>query len=394
MIDRAYLIMQWPLFLRRVEVSDNVFNENKDYLVDARCEVIKRDSLASDIATHKAALKKLNKNIAAEDKSITDEIGATIKKRKQELSDIYDDRLDDNRSKKKKVLSKRDKKKNQRMNARYEDETKHLRDEQRDIDIEMKMLLRKHRVPGFAGSPLYFVMFMPRGIAEFIYTILSFVIYFAGIPGLITFIIKKAVLDSKSGINMAFWCVLIVALLFTLQLIIYFSILSSTKLRHRDALEQARSLRDKSKANKRQMLAIKNSINKDQDESQYNLDSYDEKLAELDSEADTITKEKQEALRLFEEEKQQAIIDEINGRRLQTLEDMKAEKDALENMIAEEQKSYSDMVLQITNQYGTYIGEDLCKEDKLSDLIALMEDGQATTVSQAISVYKGQKSSR
>jgi hypothetical protein len=51
-------------------------------------------------------------------------------------------------------------------------------------------------------------------------------------------------------------------------------------------------------------------------------------------------------------------------------------------------------VLYISNKYAKYIGEDLCKEDKLSDLITLMEEGQADTVSEAINLYKGQKSSK
>lgn len=65
------------------------------------------------------------------------------------------------------------------------------------------------------------------------------------------------------------------------------------------------------KANDRQADAIKNSINKDKDESAYNLDAYDEKLANLDAEADTIGAEKQEALRAFEADTRQLIIDEI-----------------------------------------------------------------------------------
>ena len=40
-----------------------------------------------------------------------------IKKRKQELSDTYDERLDDNRTRRKKVENKRGKKKNQQMSC-------------------------------------------------------------------------------------------------------------------------------------------------------------------------------------------------------------------------------------------------------------------------------------
>ena len=375
-------------------MPENVFNEKADFLLQVRDEVAKRDSMAAELDKMKTYQKKLNKNIVAEEKSIADEIASTIKKRKQEISATYDDRLDDNRARKKKVASKRDKKKNQRMNERIEDETKHIKENNRDLEVELKTLLKKNKVPSYCSAKLYFIMFNPHGMGEIFAMLLSFLVYFAGIPGLVALLVKNFYLEGKKDINEAFWVVLIVALGVILQLIIYFLIFNSTKVKHGDVMAQARSIRDKMKANDRQADAIKVSINKDKDESAYNLDSYDEKMAKLDEEADTIGDEKKEALKVFEEKTKQLIIDEINGRRLQTLEDMKAEKKELEEKITKGEKMYSDKVLQITKDYASYLGEDMCKQDKLNDLISLMADGEAETVSQAISLYKGQKSSK
>ncbi|MBP3621903.1 MAG: hypothetical protein J6J16_09105 [Lachnospiraceae bacterium] len=375
-------------------MPENVFNEKADFLLQVRDEVAKRDSMAAELDKMKTYQKKLNKNIVAEEKSIADEIASTIKKRKQEISATYDDRLDDNRARKKKVASKRDKKKNQRMNERIEDETKHIKENNRDLEVELKTLLKKNKVPSYCSTKLYFIMFNPHGMGEIFAMLLSFLVYFAGIPGLVALLVKNFYLEGKKDINEAFWVVLIVALGVILQLIIYFLIFNSTKVKHGDVMAQARSIRDKMKANDRQADAIKVSINKDKDESAYNLDSYDEKMAKLDEEADTIGDEKKEALKVFEDKTKQLIIDEINGRRLQTLEDMKAEKKELEEKITKGEKMYSDKVLQITKDYASYLGEDMCKQDKLNDLISLMADGEAETVSQAISLYKGQKSSK
>lgn len=370
-------------------MAENVFNEKQDYLIGARDEVVKRDSMAAELDKMRTYQKKLTKNIAAEEKSIAEEISATLKKRKQEISDTYDDRLDDNRARKKKISSKRDKKKNQRMNQRIDDETKDIHKNSRELEIEMKTLFKKNKVPSLCASRLYYDMFMPRGFGEVLAMLGCYLLFFAGVPGLITFLVKNFVLDGKKNVNVAFWCMLIAACLVILQLIVYFAIYNATKVRHGDILKQGRSIRDKIKANKRQADAIKNSINKDKDESAYNLDAYDEKLANLDKEADAIGAEKQQALKAFEEDTKQLIIDEINGRRLKAVEDMKTEKKELEDKIAKGEKMYSEKVLQITNQYASYLGEDLCKADKLNDLIALMEEGQAETVSEAINLYKG-----
>ncbi|MDE6025873.1 MAG: hypothetical protein K2G45_10515 [Lachnospiraceae bacterium] len=375
-------------------MAENVFNEKKDYLIGARDEVVKRDNMAAELEKLRTQQKRITKNIASEEKSIADEIAATLKKRKQEISNSYDERLDDNRARKKKVSTKRDKKKNQRINERIEDETKDIRKNSRELEVEMKTLFKKNKVPSFCSTKLYYTMFMPRGIIEIFSMLGCFIVYFAGLPAAVMFLIKKFVLSEKQNINMAFWCVLIVAVLVVLQLVIYFVTYNATKIRHGDVLKQGRSIRDKIKANKRQADAIKNSISKDKDESVYKLDAYDEKLANLDEEADMIGAEKQQALKAFEEDTKQLIINDINGRRLQSVEDMKAEKKSIEENISKLEKMYSDKLLQITNQYASFIGEDLCREDKLSDLIALMEEEQAETVSEAINLYKGQKSSK
>ena len=126
----------------------------------------------------------------------------------------------------------------------------------------------------------------------------------------------------------------------------------------------------------------------------YHKNAYDEKMDNLDAEADAIGKEKQEALRSFEEETTSMITEEINNRRLPALEAMKEEKANMENEIAAEEKRFSDQTLLIANKYAAILGEDLCRQDKLEDLIAIMQEGQADTVSEAIAVYKGQKASR
>lgn len=375
-------------------MAENVFDEKQDYIIAARDEVIKRDEYATNVDRMKQQNKKLSKNIASEEKSISDEIATTIRKRRQEIQSTYDDRLDDNRARKKKVANKRDKKKEERMDKRYHEETKGLRESDKDLQVEMQTLLRKYKLPSFCGKKLYFALFYARNVKEFGLKILSFLIGFCGIPGLVTILVKKLVLDTKKDINVAFWCALVAAGTFILLLLIYFAIYSRTKIKHMDALTQARSIRDKMIANKRQAKAIRHSISKDHDDSQYNLDAYDEKLDNLDAEADAIGKEKQEALRTFEEETTAMITEEINNRRLPALEALKEEKANLENEVAAEEKRFSDQTLLVANKYAAVLGEDLCRQDKLEELIAIMQEGQAETVSQAIRVYKGQRPSK
>ena len=205
-------------------MAENIFNEKQDYIVAARDEVIKRDEYAANIDRMKQQQKKLSRSIASEEKSIADEIATTIKKRRQDIQSTYDDRLDDNRARKKKVANKRDKKKEERMDKRYHEETKSLRESDKDLKVEMQTLLRKYKLPSFCGKKLYFALFYARNVREFGLKLLTFIIGFGGIPGLVTFLVKKLVLDTKKDINVAFWCALIAAGTLIVLFLIYFAI--------------------------------------------------------------------------------------------------------------------------------------------------------------------------
>lgn len=375
-------------------MAENLFNEKEAYIIAAKEEVEKRDEYAANIERMKQQKKKLSKAIQTEEKSIADEIATTIKKRRQEIAATYDDRLDDNRARKKKVANKRDKKKEERMDERYHQETKEIREGNKALKVEMQTLLRKNKLPAFCGKRFYFVLFYARTLKEVCAKLLAFLLGFIGIPALVAYCVKVFALDTKTDINTAFWCVVTASATLIILLLLYFFVYSATKLKHADVMVQARSIRDKMIANQRQADAIRHSIHKDKDDSLYNLDAYDEKLEKLDAEADAIGKEKQEALRTFEEDTTAMITEEINGRRIAALEAMREEKKGMEEEIAQEEARYSDQMILVANKYAAILGEELCRQERLDALLAIMQEGQAETVSEAIAVYKGQKASR
>lgn len=374
-------------------MAENVFDEKVDYLIKVRDAVAERDNLKNQIDQMKQAAKKLGKSISSEERSIQDEISSTVRKRKQELEAGYDKHLEENRSRRKSIAAKKEKKKNQKMNARMEEETKHIKVKNRDLETDLKSLFKKNKVPSFCKSKFYYCMFMPSGIGEIIKMLLGFAVIYAGFPALLTILLRKFVLKGTEN-QLMLYTVIIPAAWIIVFLIVYFLIYTKTKVRHLEVITEGRKIRDSIRANDKEAAAIKNSINKDKDESIYNLSSYDKKLKEIDAEADSINQEKKEALKTFEEETKAVIIDEINGRRLEGLNAMKQEKKELETQISQSEDEYSDKCLAITNQYAAYIGEEFCKKDKLDDLIAIMDEGTAATVSEAIAAYKGQKSSK
>ena len=372
-------------------MAGNIFEEKVDFLIRVREEVEARDNLEKQLDEMKSLKKKLSRNISLEEKSIQDEISQTVRKRMQELEAGYDRQLDENRSKRKNVINRKEKTKSKRMNKRVEEETKEIRQTNKDLELELKTLFKKNKVPRFCKRKIFYYLFMPSGFAEILKMLIGFIIIFAGLPAAVTLLVREYVLKGTEA-DMTLWTVLIPAVWIIVALIIYFIMYNKIKVRHIDTITEGRKIRDSIKTNEKKAAAIKNSINKDKDESIYNLDSYDKKIQNIEKEADEITKEKKKALKTFEDETKQMIIDEINGRRLEALENMKKEKKDLDDKVLETEERYSDFCLAITNNYAAYIGEEFCRMDKLDDLIAIMQEGSADTVSEAIAAYKGQKS--
>lgn len=366
--------------------ADNVYDEDQEYLIEARDTISELEDLKDKLEEIKLLQKKNKRAIVREERATGDEISATLKKRKEQIAASYDRQIDVNNSKIRQVQTKKDKKKSQRMEDRINKETADIREENRQLNATIKTLFKKNHVPPFCNTKMYYCLFSPKGMSEFLELFIILLVACGGIPAAVIAVLMNT--KFKTGSHTAM-CVLIAALIIIAEFIIYFILFNLTKVKHRDLIREGRRTRDKIIANEKAVKAIKNSIAKDKDESIYRLGKYDKKIQELEDAGGVISDEKLDALRTFEKETKQLITDEITGRRKEKLDRLKSERDTLENDFSDTQKKISEYELMITNKYETYLGKDFCTEEKLSDLISIMEEGSASTVSEAIKVYKG-----
>lgn len=368
-------------------MQDSVFNENVDYLYQVQTDLEAVEQLKKELAEYKNQEKNLKKAIASEEKSIQDEIAQTIRKRKGEIEKTYDDQIDANKSKSRSVRAKRDKAKSKRVDERVSYETAELVEENRQLQVEMKTLFKAQHVPSFCMGEFFYSLFMTKRLLEIVTLIVTLLIVYIGIPLLLCFLSVKVLF--KDNANQTLLCTMLVSVVLFIISLIYVLMMNKIKLRHYETLTEGRNLKDQIAANKRQMKAIRNKINKDKDDSQYGLDKYDAKLDELEEELNQISQEKQEAMTVFESETKQILTNEVNDRRLGKLEQMKASIEEMEERMTVLDEDIQNSSLAIANNYGAILGKEFCTPSKVADLISLMEDGTADTVSEAIAAYKG-----
>lgn len=368
-------------------MQGNVFNENVEYLYQVQTDLEAVESLKKELAEYRNQEKTLKKAIASEEKSIKDEINQTIKKRKNQIEKEYDNQIDSNKSKARSVQGKREKTKSKRVDERVSYETSDLVEENRQLQVELKTLFKAQHVPSFCRSQAFYTMFMTKGLKEVLTMIVSMIALFAGLPAII-YLLSTHVFYKGNDHVTALSTATVVATVVVL-FAIYIAIMNFVKLKHHDTLKEGRQIKDEIDANKRQMKAIRNKINQDKDDSQYGLEKYDRKLEDLEFELEQISADKKEAMTVFENETKQLLTDEVNDRRLGKLEELKANLEAVEERIALVDEDVKNSSLAIANNYGAILGKDFCTSSKVQDLISLMEDGTADTVSEAIDAYRG-----
>jgi hypothetical protein len=365
--------------------NENVFQENQEYLIKARNLVDSMDDMQVELEQTKSQRKKLVRNISQEEKSMADEINSTVKSRRGEIEDTYNKELSANAAKNKQLQAKKDKKKNERMGNRIESETAELNDSNRRLALEAKEYFKQNHVSAFCNSGFYYCMFMPRGVREVFITILLSACFCLGIPAACCGILALTAFKGQDKV-LAYAIICFVIIL--AEFIIYFLVFKTTRLKHDDVIQHGRKLRDKVNQNNRQISRIKKNITKDKDESVYNLDKYDDKLAELKRERESITNQKLEAVNAFENDTKKVLTEEITSRRQPKIDELKGQQTDIDDKIASLEEQLSQMQKELTNDYISFLGKDMCTEEKLNDLIAIMEEGSASTVSGAIELYK------
>lgn len=369
---------------------DSIFDQNVDFLIQARDEIIYCNQLEQQQKQLQDKEDKMRKAISQEEKSINDEINSTIKKRKAEIENTYDSQLDASRKKIKKEQEKKNKEKSERVGQRVDEETAEVKENSRQLKTEMKTLFKKNHVPGFCQSGLYYILFMPKGIKEILSLLLFILVGLAALPYGVYMLFSQVILVEKEIAKQSYFMAIVIGLTIIVVLGIYFLIFNLTKVKHRDTIAEGRKIRNQILANDKNIRAIRNAINKDKDESQYELGAYDEKINQFQAEMDSIAEQKQAALTEFEQNTKLTITNEINGRRLGKVEDMKHQHMAVEDERNGIEEQIKEMSLGITNKYTKFLGKNICKEEVLNDIINIMETEHIDTISEGLAIYKGE----
>ena len=336
-------------------------------------ELKKKEKMLQDLE------KQLESSLKTKQKQVSETIALTVKKRSDEITKSYDTEINKTQELLKKVRGKREKAKNQGEKERIIDETHSLTKENEELKGRIKTLFHANHVPGFCSGNLYYSLYFTKGFGEMLTMLITVLICFLLIPCGVYFVLPKQT-------------TLLLIVIYVAAILIfgglYVVIGNSTKMKHMDVLKEGRMLRNQIRANKKQMKAIEKSIRKDKNESVYNLQKFDDEIAQLEQDKAQAERQKKEALNTFESVTKTIISDEIMGNHKPELDQLELDLAKTTDDLRDTRGLVREKALYITDHFEIYAGKEFMVVEKLEALEEIIASGKAANLSDAIVNYK------
>lgn len=361
--------------------NGNVLSAGLEELNSMKQALMELEELKAKDAELTAAEGQMEKEINSRERQLADKIAAVTKNRRTELEKTYDEQVEKTKNRIRKVRSKKEKQKSTKVSERIASETSELWKEKGQYGEEIQNIYQTNKIPKILNNPFLHALYLPRGIRDILIIVLTLVVTLVVIPCGVYFLL----LPSKI-------IYLIVTYIVTVLLFggLYLLVNHRTKERHPEDFRQIRQLRAKQAEKRKQIRATQRNIRKDKDESSYGLEEFNQELEKLEADLDRIQQEKKNALKKFEEETRKAITDELAAEAAKELNPLKSRHEKTYEEQRKTEERIQSLSVTITDRYHTYIGKENMDIAKLDELARIIEAKEATTIGEALSVYRAE----
>ena len=358
--------------------GQNILYGNVDDLMNVRGLIEARDKVRGEIESLNNEKKRLEKDVVAEEKQMSINIESTVKKRRDQVVSNFDKELDKSQDRLKKVRSERGKQKDKKVAERIKEETAELVNENKNIKEEIKTYFKQKGVPSFMDKGFMYSLYYPRNLKDLIVIILTFIVAVAVFPPFVAW------LFGARGWGRA----ILIAVLIIILGFIYMLGYNFAKVRNREAYEDMIPKRSAIRKNKAKINRIKKKIKKDKDEDKYGLHEYDEDIKELEDTIEDIVKRKNDVLAEFEKTTKADICEEITNRDMPKIDKIKSKINETSMKLKELEQKQKDMSINLSSNYGVYLGEENMTVDRINMLAGYILNGQVSNVGEAVNLSK------
>lgn len=337
-------------------------------------------SLAEDEAQN--VLKKAEKELETQKKRMNDRIDSSIKSGRSEIEKTHEDRIDSARKNLKDAQRKRNDAKTEAVNSRIGNATATLVNENGQLLAQIKAQLKQWKLPGFVNTSYYYSMFATKTPIDFLVFALTVLVCIALIPNVVCWIIGS----NATTVGKVFIYIAIVVFFIALYFIVMFWTKSGKKAK---VIESIRPTRKAIKENKKRINELSKNIINDKDESTYGLSAYDTEIEKCNEAVKAFEAEKAAALDQFDKVTAPSLKSQIEGELLPGINELSAKVESYRQDWSSKQKLAQDASTLLATEYAVFLGKKNLDPERIDDLIAIIKEGKAQTIMQALDVQSG-----
>ena len=349
-------------FISEAQEELNSFNKTyEQYIVDEK--------------TRKETEKKLN---IAQNR-LENEKKQAVEKKKKEIETEYTKQIKQIDDEIRKIAREKESAREKAVKERIETETNPQRQRIEQLTKDFNETLTKDNVPWYAKNKVFFAIFYPDTLLEALASAAVFILAFILLP----IILWKMFLgnDTTSFIVLN-------AIVVCLDMLITVAVLKNTREKHAAAMKQARKALDEIRKEKQEIRKLTDSIQKDKNDSLYDLKSYEEAATAKKEEKKQLESNKVKALDTFEKVTSGEIAKEIEDSYKNEMEKMKTEISALDEKCSLSKQEIEQKKEQISTKYYEHFGQKYTNSEDLEKIKMIIMAGNAATIKEAIEKYE------
>jgi len=325
-------------------------------------------------------LKQSEKAYSSMEKSVAEGITTALKKKKEEIAATYDRELSQYQDQIDVCKTERAKAKANAIAQRIQVETAPLNQQNQQLEAQK---FKENKVPVVCKKRAISMLFFPKNSRDWTIDILVGV-------GLIFFIPLFFSLAISNRLVLAFTFFVYVGALFT----VYLYLLHKYMLKFAGVNEEVEELRKQIRINNKNKQLMTNRIKKSQDETGYNLGSFDDKITSIQQVMQNTVEKRQEALENFESEIRHQITADITAANKDELLGLQQEFESKRQELSDKKEEIEQIENQLKEEYEPVFGKDLLYKQRLNKFDSFCQENADLSLEEALTQYRALSGSK
>lgn len=328
-------------------------------------------------------LKQSEKAYSSMEKSVAEGITTALKKKKEEIAATYDRELSQYQDQIDVCKTERAKAKANAIAQRIQVETAPLNQQNQQLEAQIELKFKENKVPVVCKKRAISMLFFPKNSRDWTIDILVGV-------GLIFFIPLFFSLAISNRLVLTFTFFVYVGALFT----VYLYLLHKYMLKFAGVNEEVEELRKQIRINNKNKQLMTNRIKKSQDETGYNLGSFDDKITGIQQVMQNTVEKRQEALENFESEIRHQITADITAANKDELLGLQQEFESKRQELSDKKEEIEQIEKQLKEEYEPVFGKDLLYKQRLNKFDSFCQENADLSLEEALTQYRALSGSK